>query len=249
MRNQYCLKRIICFTLILCGAVLTHAQSGDTKLKADSLRRDGVGTKLTLDKGQKSKLRKYVKFENSTFLYGALGIGIRTGELKEAFISPINNKVYFEDAGRLSGGASLGLVFYPFRNLKDTYRIIGSADTTVLKKYNGMPRMRFACALQANLNDLSLNSAGNTQASAVDVGFGFGLKVGDAVTFLGTIEFSRFRKPKEFFYNDYKMGDKELVLAGRTEPETDLDVENDKFFLTRTYVSFGLRVVYTIRTS
>ena len=185
------------------------------------------------------------EFERPINFFLAAGVNTPTiGKLYDVSISPIDYSVQFDQVKSPTTKITTGLLWNPFNpqkteNKKDLF-IEGSANT-VKKKSD------FVVALLVNVYQLSFSESDLSTDIPLDLGFGFGLRF-SKFAMLATAEFTPYRVPRNYFfkefYNDSGSGNKQLIIAGTSEPVTSIDTGNDSLFKNKVFLSFGFKIAY-----
>lgn len=189
-------------------------------------------------------------FERPFNFFGAAGVSYRFGSNYDVTISPIDYNVRFEEVGPIMTRFSVGLVWNPLpdqseENLEKYKRFIKSKGLAELYEdgYKAA-RKHLAIALLVNVVQLSFSSGNVNTTSPIDVGFGVGIR-NQNFLILGTVEFTPMRTPREYFINEYKGNNRQLILYGAEEPSRAISYEDNSIFISKIFPSIGLKMAYT----
>ena len=187
-----------------------------------------------------------VEFERPLNFFASAGVSYRLYGLNSVVVSPIDNTVQIEEVSRLNSRISFGLVWNPLTNDATRIRAIRFknkfADQIIAQSIQAA-RENFAFALLINVYQLSFSQNQTPATSPIDVGFGVGYRSKNLLI-MGTIDFTPYRDPRQYFLDTYKGKNKTLVYAGSQGPVTSINIDDNSIFETRLHAFIGFKVAY-----
>jgi hypothetical protein len=180
--------------------------------------------------------------EKAYDFFAAAGASYRFGDLYNVTISQIDYTVQFEKVYPIMTRFSLGFVWNPFPDKSDN-----SIKNMLRKKEAKLAyeaaRNVFAVALLVNVFQLGFTATDFDISTPIDVGFGAGYKKSNFLALL-TVEFTPMRTPREYFVNDYKGKDLQLIYDGATEPARTVSVDDNTLYTDKVFICLGLKLAY-----
>lgn len=212
------------------------------KVLSQNIVLDPVKDKALIADTAINKINKGINFGVS------LGFNRVFGNLHEARISPIDNRLHITSTSRsaflISTGVSVPLSFRPVEGgiVNKAYKYFKKDNEKII---NYIP---YGLYLVATVNLVTFSSAGDGSVfnKRIDGGLGFGYRVNDDVQFAVTYEMISYRQPRPFLY-DYD--GKQITLPAQLAPITALNEDDNNYFRDRYMPSISLKVFYLIRGS
>jgi hypothetical protein len=180
-----------------------------------------------------------LEFERPFNFFLSAGAVWAEKSLLDATVSPIDKTIQFQDKGRINTSISTGIIWNPFKDLNDNKRVLMKNQKPI-----NIQRDLIAVALLIDIFQLNFDQSDLNRTVPLDVGFGIGIRTGDFLALI-TYELSHFRQPRDYFYNEFKEGNKQLTLPGEDGPTTRIDPTNDNIFYNKLIPSFGIRLGYS----
>ena len=182
-----------------------------------------------------------IKFKSPLYFFAAAGPSLRTSEFKEVTISPIDQTVKFDEINNLTTRVSFGMYWIPCPiGRKDNDKISKFVEKVKTNSDYKEERDGFALSLLVNIFQLNTTTF-NT--SPIDVGFGVGYKTKNLLVLI-TAEFTPMRTPRDYFFKKFENNDTKLILNGKKEPESSINITDDNIFKSEVKPFLGIKIGY-----
>lgn len=171
----------------------------------------------------------------------SLGYNAGLQKLYTTAISPTDYKLYFEEIYPLTVVLSTAVMFnwknYYLRKKKDP------AGDTNLSNTEGpvfLIPSRWSVGAVVNLAQFSAQS--NLYNQQIDGGLGIGYELNENIFILGTFEFLSVKQPREYFVNQYKDKNSQVIIDGA--PLKSLNYDDTSIFTNKYIPSISVKVVF-----
>lgn len=219
----------IAFFLLMLSLITSTADGQYVRLSRTSLKQ------LEKDGVQVEKLGNPLKF--------GVSIGYNAGikSLYSTSISPVDYTVQFEKVSPLSVVLSTAVMF----NWKTFY-------LRKKKDVNGAPTFentegpvltipsRWSIGAVVNLAQFSAQE--NLYNQKIDGGLGIGYEFNENIFVIGTFEFSSVKQPRDYFINQYRDKNKQLIIDGN--PLKTFNYDDANIFTDKYMPAISLKLVF-----
>jgi hypothetical protein len=181
------------------------------------------------------------KLGNPLKLGVSIGYNAGTKSLYNTSISPVDYTVQFEKVSPLSVVLSTAVMFnwktFYVRKKKDI-----NGEATFENTEGPVLTIPSRWSIGAVVNFAQFSAQDNLYNQKIDGGLGIGYEFNENIFVIGTFEFLSVKQPRDYFVNQYKDKNKQLLIEG--SPLKTLNYDDKNIFTDKYVPAISLKLVF-----